>query len=506
MCARQDLFVAEFRRWRDLSGLSRAALAKAMGYSRSYVSKVESGSEHASREFVKTAETVLNTGGALQRAWRQQETIRAATATKPAPAAFVPAIELAGGLLVEHDHAELCYDGDTYRLTQRRRLTNNSDQPITRYLIRISVDRYPGDPERSERLYRDNPLTWAEINLHAWHGDDRAEPMQWSIRHDRDAFKEAWLHFAGDSGRFPLYPGDSTWIEYTYTVGDDKWGNWFRRAVRLPTRRLSVRLDFPTDLDPVVWGLHTSMTAESMPFQTPIRTQEAGERRIYSWSTDDPPLDARYRLEWHFRNQPHETPLNSPKPSTIMKELGIAQDGDPVLRNSARQFALPAEADDARHVISELQSATHRVAKAHPFGKRMGIAAPQIGIERAAVIVRPPGSDDVITLLNPRIIESSEDSDEQYEGCLSFFDVRCLVPRPLVIHVEHQDITGERRITIFEYAIARLVAHEVDHLHGILCSDHLREGVRPIPVEQYQGTGTSWHYADFCSTAQYDRT
>ncbi|PZS19390.1 MAG: hypothetical protein DLM60_10105 [Pseudonocardiales bacterium] len=114
--------------------------------------------------------------------------------------------------------------------------------------------------------------------------------------------------------------------------------------------------------------------------------------------------------------------------------------------------------------------------------------------QRSAAIVRPPGSDDVITLLNPQVIESSEDSDEQYEGCLSFFDVRCLVPRPMVIHVEHQDVTGDHRITIFECGIARLVAHEVDHLHGILCRDHLREGVQPVPVEQYRGTGTSWHY------------
>jgi len=124
----------------------------------------------------------------------------------------------------------------------------------------------------------------------------------------------------------------------------------------------------------------------------------------------------------------------------------------------------------------------------------MGIAAPQIGIERAAAIVRPPGSDDVITLLNPQIIETSEDYDEQYEGCLSFFDVRCLVPRPLVIHVEHQDITGERRITIFERGIARLVAHEIDHLDGVLCCSRMKPGEHPISVEQYRGTGTAWQY------------
>ena len=160
----------------------------------------------------------------------------------------------------------------------------------------------------------------------------------------------------------------------------------------------------------------------------------------------------------------------------------------------ARPFDLPAEAEDARRVINELHAATQRISKVHTFGKGMGVAAPQIGIERAAAIVRPPGGDDLVALLNPRIIEAGEQQDEQYEGCLSFFDVRCLVPRPVVLHVEHQEISGERRITIFQRGIARLVAHEVDHLHGVLCTDHLPPEVRPIPVEQYRGTGADWNY------------
>lgn len=108
--------------------------------------------------------------------------------------------------------------------------------------------------------------------------------------------------------------------------------------------------------------------------------------------------------------------------------------------------------------------------------------------------MRPLGTADVITLLNPRIIKTGEETDEQYEGCLSFFDLRCLIKRPLVIHVEHQDITGDRRITVFERGVARLVTHEIDHLHGILCRDHLPAGRQPIPVEQYRGTGTGWHH------------
>lgn len=491
----QDVFVAEFRRWRDVCGLSRSALAQRMGYSRSYVSKIESGGEHASPDFAVAADTALNAGGAIRRAWRDQEAAHPPKANRgPGLIGRGAGAEPVEGLLVEHDHAELRYDAGTYRATMRRKLTNYGDQPITQYLIRISVDRFPGDPERSNQLYRDNPLTWEEIGLQAWCGEDRAEPMRWTVQHDRDAFKEVWLLFANDSGRFPLYPGEATWIEYSYTVGDDKWGHWFRRAVRLPTRQLSVTLDFPAPLDPAVWGLHTSMTAESMPFATAIQVNRGENRVIYSWSTDDPPLHARYRLEWHFRADDHVHQKAAPKPSETMSALGIVQQGDLILRRPARLFSLPIEAEDARRVISELAAAAQRVVAEHTFGKGMGIAAPQIGIERSAAIVRPPGTTDVITLLNPRIIESSNDTDEQYEGCLSFFDVRCLVRRALVIHVEHQDINGDRRIAIFERGIARLVAHEIDHLRGILCQDHLPPGVQPIPVEQYRGTGTGWQY------------
>jgi hypothetical protein len=60
--------------------------------------------------------------------------------------------EPGSGLLVEHDDAELIYDGRSYQPTMRRRLLNCGDEPISRYLIRISVDRYPGSSEQSNEL------------------------------------------------------------------------------------------------------------------------------------------------------------------------------------------------------------------------------------------------------------------------------------------------------------------------------------------------------------------
>ncbi|MGW6287843.1 peptide deformylase [Streptomyces sp. NPDC055107] len=485
-----EAFIAELKRWRDVRGISQTALAKLVGYTPSYISKVEGGQQRPSGEFVTSADRELRAGGALMRAYAELD--------GRTPAAHLRAPENGASdgrgtsLTVEHEDTTLHYDGHVYRATQRRLLRNDSLDPVARYLIRISVDRYPGDPERSNAHFREHPLTWEEIQLQAAIG---GEPLTWRVQHDRDAFKELWLLFENDEGRYPLYPGESAWLEYSYSVGDDKWGTWFQRAVRLPTHLLSVRLDFPADLSPRVWGTETTMTAEALPFRTAIRQVHQDGRSVFTWSTEDPPLHARYRLEWKFRARPdrEERQMDDATASERMRAVGVVQEGDPILTKAARRFDLPAEAEDARRVIAELVSACERAAIVHVFGKGMGMAAPQIGIDRAAAIVRTPEGES-ITLFNPQIVEESPDSDEQYEGCLSFFDVRGKVPRPLAISVEHQDIDGMERITIFERGLARLVAHEVDHLHGRLYCDRMREGVDPIPVSEYRGTGSRWQY------------
>jgi peptide deformylase len=486
----QDGFVAELRRRRDVAGLSQVALAGLMGYGRSYVSKVETSGEAPSQEFAAKADQALHAGGTLVAAWQEQFADRrgqAITAGGGNPDVG------AAGLLVLDDDAELVYELEPrqYRATMRRRIRNVGTEPITRYLIRISVDRYPGDAQRSNLLYREDPLRWEDIHLHAWHGEHRGQPMRWHVKVDRDAVKEVWLEFAAaDGSRFPLYPGQDTAIEYTYTVPQGQWGHGFQRAVRLPTRRLSVQLAFPAALRPTVWGLHTSMAAESSPLPTPIAETLDGENAVYRWSTTDPPLHARYRLEWTIPDHAQDP---SRRPSERMAALGVLQQGHRLLTQPARRFDLPAEADDARRLIAELRSVMARVGTAHQFAKGMGIAAPQIGVARAAAVVRTAAGDE-ITLLNPTIIESSEQTDSQYEGCLSFFDVRGQVPRSLTIQVEHADIDGRRHITQYEHGVARLVAHEVDHLHGHLYLDRMPPGTSPIPVEQYRGTGQAWRY------------
>jgi peptide deformylase len=177
-----------------------------------------------------------------------------------------------------------------------------------------------------------------------------------------------------------------------------------------------------------------------------------------------------------------------------MRDLNVVQHGADILAEPARAFDLPTERDEAERITDELFTAMERIGQVHPFAKGMGIAAPQIGIARAVAVVQPPGDAPAIILLNPRITTRSEEADEQYEGCLSFFDVRGLVPRPLKITVEASALTGERVTTVYERGLARLIHHEIDHLDGLLYTARMRTGVDPIPVEEYRQTGRAWAY------------
>jgi peptide deformylase len=498
-----DSFAAELARRRTGRGLSKKQLANLMGFDPSYVSHVEGRRHRPTEDFARRAEAVLAASGAIWQRFREYDDLRHGRSggqrDSPAPGQWLPP---GTGLVVERESAHLTCTDEGYHCVIRRELYNAGTEPVTRYLVRVAVDRYPDDPGRSNRHHREHPLTFAELQLAAYRDDGSVrEPMHWRAKHDRDAFKEIWLLFENGEGGFPLYPGDRVSIEYAYRVDRDKWGPWFQRAVRLPTRHLAVRLDLPAELDPKVWGAATSLSAEEGPLRTPIRRRDEGDRVIFDWATDDPPLNARYRMQWRFRSLP---PDREPDParrdagvraSDRMRALGVVQRGDDLLRQPARQLDLPRDERVAREVVDRLSATLIRLDELHPFRKGVGIAAPQLGLGWAAAVVRPadPAAEPVV-LLNPRIVDTAAETDEQYEGCLSFFDHRGLVPRSLRIDVAHARWDGSRVITSFAYAMARLVAHEIDHLEGRLYVDRMPPGVPLVPVEEYRDTGHPWRY------------
>ncbi|GIJ10604.1 peptide deformylase [Micromonospora andamanensis] len=494
-----DSFAAELARHRTERGLSKKQLATLMGFDPSYVSHVEGRRHRPTEDFARRAEAVLEASGAIWQRFREYDDLRHARSDRTHRESGLPGqwMPPGTGLIVERESATLTHTDDAYRCVIRRELYNAGVEPVTRYLIRVAVDRYPSDPGRSNRHHREHPLSFAELQLVACREESgERETMHWRAKHDRDAFKEIWLLFENGERRFPLYPGRRATIEYAYTVGQDKWGPWFQRAVRVPTRHLAVRLDLPAALDPQVWGAETSLSAEEGPLRTAVTRSDEGDRAIFDWATDEPPLNARYRLQWRFRAQPEpDVDGGRVRPSDRMRGLGIVQRGADLLRQPARPFDLPREEPVAREIVDRLLTALARLDELHPFTKGVGIAAPQLDLDRAVAVVRPPDrTAEPVVLLNPRVVDAAPHTDEQYEGCLSFFDHRGLVPRPLRLDVEHAQFDGGRIITSFEFGMARLVAHEIDHLDGRLYVDRMAPGVPLVPIEEYRESGHPWRY------------
>jgi peptide deformylase len=178
-----------------------------------------------------------------------------------------------------------------------------------------------------------------------------------------------------------------------------------------------------------------------------------------------------------------------------MRAVGIVQRGAEMLKTPARPFELPRQEPVARGVVSRLFAVLDRVGGLHPFSKGVGLAAPQLNLGWAAAVVRPADPDgQAIVLFNPRILETSSELDEQYEGCLSFFDVRGMVYRPLWVEVESTLPNGTHVINRYERGLARLVQHEIDHLAGLLYVDRMPPDAPLVPVEEYQETGQPWRY------------
>lgn len=99
-----------------------------------------------------------------------------------------------------------------------------------------------------------------------------------------------------------------------------------------------------------------------------------------------------------------------------------------------------------------------------------GLAAPQIGILRRAVIV-VDGNDQMLELMNPEII-ATEGEQEGFEGCLSVPGRWGVVKRPCKVRVRAQDRNGNFFEAEGEEIVARCFCHEIEHLDGHLFTEH----------------------------------
>ncbi|MBI5816463.1 MAG: peptide deformylase [Nitrospinae bacterium] len=109
----------------------------------------------------------------------------------------------------------------------------------------------------------------------------------------------------------------------------------------------------------------------------------------------------------------------------------------------------------------------------------LGLAAPQVGVLKRLVVVDPAADEEnsggePFAMINPVIIQSSGEVIDE-EGCLSMPGIYADIARPEELTVEYTSAEGGIERLNTRGFMARCVAHEIDHLNGVLFWDHLNK-------------------------------
>ena len=174
-------------------------------------------------------------------------------------------------------------------------------------------------------------------------------------------------------------------------------------------------------------------------------------------------------------------------PIYLMSEkLSIIQLGNPILRQKA-EFVEDIHSENIQKLIDDLL-ATVKDANG------VGIAAPQVASSSRVFIVasrpnlRYPKAPlmQPTAMINPRIINCSNQLVKGWEGCLSIPGIRGLVPRYRTIEVEYTDRYGNSRSQQLTDFVARIFQHEYDHFEGLVFLDKVESTLDIVTEQEYQ--------------------
>ena len=159
------------------------------------------------------------------------------------------------------------------------------------------------------------------------------------------------------------------------------------------------------------------------------------------------------------------------------KVLEIRKVGDPILQKVCDEVDIKNIDSNILDIISDLKATLE-------FGNGCGIAAPQIGVNKRIIVVgakkeelsyNNPEDIPIRAMINPMWEKTSEETDIQYEGCMSVPSIRGKVERYKNIKLTYYNENGEKIVKKVNNFFSRLVQHECDHLDGIVFLEKVKE-------------------------------
>jgi peptide deformylase len=137
--------------------------------------------------------------------------------------------------------------------------------------------------------------------------------------------------------------------------------------------------------------------------------------------------------------------------------------GDPVLKQRA------AEVSDIDGTIVRL---TEGMIDAMYEARGLGVAAPQVGVQKRIFVYDLNEGDGPKAIVNPAISEATGEWTHE-EGCLSIPGLYWPIVRPKQVHLTGRDLDGNEISIEADELLARMFQHELDHLDGTLLLERL---------------------------------
>ena len=179
--------------------------------------------------------------------------------------------------------------------------------------------------------------------------------------------------------------------------------------------------------------------------------------------------------------------------------LKIVQVGEAVLRTPARPLTRQeVTTDQITRLITDMRETMYDAPG-------VGLAAPQVGVPLQLAVIEdredflkaiPPSELEekerrpvpFHVIINPKIELIGDDPVQFFEGCLSLSGFSALVPRSRQVRVTYWNERAEEKSALATGWYARILQHEIDHLHGTLYIDKMR----PRSFTSVENFARSW--------------
>ncbi len=172
------------------------------------------------------------------------------------------------------------------------------------------------------------------------------------------------------------------------------------------------------------------------------------------------------------------------------------------LREKSVPFSPPEKmSDQEKSALNDLKD-TFNVLSGY------GLAAPQIGILKRAVVVNfkalGVSEDEAVLMINPKMKTYGE--EQRYEeACYSVPHISSRVTRPSVCEVTYEDEQGQEKNVTLEGFPATCMQHELDHLDGVLYIDRVGRAWRSILMSKLRKKEKKKREAEVAAREEFER-